>query len=40
MDGRLPHMADAVYTGLLIAALGAASVAALVVVVRLIRGRS
>lgn len=40
MNGRLPHVSDALYTGLLVVALGAAGVAAVVVVVRLMRGRS
>lgn len=39
MDGRLPHVADGLYTGLLVVALGAAAVAALVVLVRLMKGR-
>jgi hypothetical protein len=39
MDGRLPHMVDAVYTGLLVASLAVAGLACFFVVFRMFKGR-
>ena len=39
MSGRLPHMGDAVYTGLLVVALGLAAAGAFLVAYRLFKGQ-
>jgi hypothetical protein len=40
MNGRLPHMVDAIYTGLLVASLAVAGLACFFVVVRMFKGRA
>jgi len=40
MEGRLPHMVDIVYTGLLITAIAAAGAVAVLVVYRLFKAEN